>query len=122
MDEQGPRPRNEETPMKRTLNTVLVMVAMTVLTASLALAGTATPRVERREGRQQVRVAQGVKSGTLTPRETARLERGQAHVERVEVRTKSDGVVTPEERARLQHAQNVQSRDIRRLKHNDRTR
>lgn len=124
-DDEGPpglRPRNEETEMSRTLNRMLVMVAMMALTAGLALAGTATPRVQRREARQQARIAQGVMSGALTPRETARLERGQAHVERVEGRVKSDGVVAPGERARLTHAQNVQSRHIRRLKHNARTR
>lgn len=107
--------------MRRTLNVMFVMVAMSVLTAAVAQAGTATPRVERREVRQQARIAQGVKSGALTPRETVRLERGQAHVGRIEARAKSDGVVTPAERARLAHAQNVQSRQIRRLKHNART-
>jgi len=106
--------------MKRAMNVMLVMAATMALTASLALAGTATPRVERRETRQQARIAQGVKSGQLTPRETVRLERGQAHVERVEGRVKSDGVVTPAERARLAQVQNVQSRHIRTLKHNAR--
>jgi hypothetical protein len=101
---------------------MLTTAFLMALSASLALAGTATPRVERREVRQQGRIVQGVKSGALTPAETARLERGQAHVDRVEDRAKADGRVTPAERARLNQAQNVQSQRIHRLKHNTRAR
>lgn len=107
--------------MKR-IRLMLVTAALLTITASLVHAGTATPRVERREARQQARIAQGVKSGELTPRETMRAEAGQAHVERVENRAKADGVVTPAERAKLNRAQNHQSRVIHRLKHNDRVR
>ncbi len=39
-----------------------------------------TPRVDRRENRQQKRVAQGVKSGQLTPKETVKLEREQGKI------------------------------------------
>jgi uncharacterized membrane protein YebE (DUF533 family) len=104
--------------MHRTLST-LAAVALTTCLAGTALADTtATPRVHRRQVRQQERIAQGVHSGQLTPRETARLEAGQGHVAAMKERAKSDGVVTPRERARLAHAQNVQSRHIDRAKHN----
>ncbi len=108
--------------MKRKLITLAAMAATLALCAVLAHADdTATPVAKRRAARQQARIAQGVKSGQLTPRETAKLERGQAHVHRVEARAKADGKVTPAERAHIQHAQNVQSRRIHRLKHNQRT-
>ncbi len=58
---------------------------------------------------------------TSTPRETTRLERGQAHVQRMEDRAKADGVVTKGERARLTQAENVESRRIRRQKHDRQT-
>ena len=97
----------------------LAAVALTLCVASASFADdTATPRVHRRQVRQQERIAQGVHSGQLTPGETARLERGQAHVQAMKARAKADGVVTPAERARLAHAQNVQSRKIYRDKHN----
>ncbi|HXD43368.1 MAG TPA: hypothetical protein VN649_22575 [Ramlibacter sp.] len=78
---------------------------------------TATPRIDRREARQQKRIDQGVASGQLTPRETARLEAQQGRIKAAEVQAKSDGVVTAKERANLTRRQNKASRDIRRNKH-----
>ena len=102
------------------LRMLFAVAAVTALTAAVADARPVTLRVDRREARQQTRIQQGVHSGQLTPGETARLEAGQAHVERVEARAKSDGVVTPHERAKLNRTQNRQSRKIARLKHNGR--
>ena len=105
--------------MKRIVVTLAIaMFAITL--AGAASACTATPRIDRREARQDQRIDQGVKSGALTPREEARLRAGQVHVDRMEVRAKSDGVVTPAERARITRAQNRQSRAIWRKKHNAR--
>jgi hypothetical protein len=98
-----------------------VLATLLISTAGLASAQTATPRVDRREVRQQQRIRQGVRSGQLTPHETARLERGQRHINRMERRAKANGVVTPAERRHLARAQNHQSREIYRLKHNART-
>jgi len=103
--------------MKRIL-TIAVLAAVMASFAGIAMAATATPRIDRREARQQARIDQGVKSGALTPRETAHLEAGQAHVDRMETRAKADGHVTPAERARITRAQNHQSRAIYRKKHN----
>lgn len=105
--------------MKRTLMG-LVLATLLITTAGLVSANTATPRVHRREARQHARIHQGVQSGRLTPGETARLRAGQQHVHVMEHRAKSDGVVTPRERVRINHAQNRQSRQIVRLKHNAR--
>ncbi len=86
-----------------------------------ALAQSATPGIDARQANQQQRINQGVASGQLTPRETARLQRGQARIQRMEDRAKADGVVTNRERRRIQHAQDVQSRKIYNKKHNART-
>jgi hypothetical protein len=99
-------------------------VATTVILA-LGLAGSAgaaTPRIHRHQVRQQERIAQGVRSGSLTPRETMRLERGQMRVSRELHRARRDGVVTPRERARVLREQRVQGRRIWRMKHNQRSR
>lgn len=106
--------------MKRTFM-IVVLAAVMASFAGIAMAGTATPRIDRREARQQHRIHQGVKSGALTPRETAHLQAGQAHVQRMETRAKADGHVTMGERARITRAQNRQSRAIYRKKHNLRT-
>jgi hypothetical protein len=72
----------------------------------------------RRNINQQQRIAQGVKSGTLTNKETGNLDRGQAHVERIEAPAGSDGHVGPTGAAAIEHAENVQSAKIYRKKHN----
>jgi len=107
--------------MKRIQIVVLAMV-MAVSLASVANACVGTPRVDRREGRQQFRIGQGVGSGQLTRGETRRLERGERRIHRMEVRNRRDGQVTADERVRLNHALNYESRRIYRLKHNDITR
>jgi hypothetical protein len=104
--------------MKRTVSLLLIAAALAAF-ATASYAGTV--REERREANQQARIAQGARSGALTPRETARLERGQAHVDRMEARAKAnDGKIGPVERNRIERAQNRQSRRIHRLKHNAR--
>jgi hypothetical protein len=104
--------------MKRSLVTA-TLVALALTAATVASAGTV--RQERREARQNARIAQGVRSGQLTRHETARLLAGQAHVDRLEARARAnDGRIGPRERARIERAQDRQSRVIHRLKHNRR--
>jgi hypothetical protein len=84
-----------------------------------AMAQPSTPMVDQRQATQQQRIDQGVKSGTLTPKETAKLEKGQAKVQKIEDKAKADGKVTPKERTRLAKAQNKQSRKIYKEKHDN---
>ncbi len=77
----------------------------------------ATPGVDKRQDNQQKRIDQGVQSGQLNSKEAARMDKGQAHVENMEAKAKSDGVVTKQERHQLHHAQNNQSQRIHRQKH-----
>lgn len=93
------------------------IVVVAALIPVLAFAQAGTPQVDQRQANQARRIDQGVASGSLTPREAARLDRGQQHVDRMEARAKSDGVVTRQERQRLHHAQDVQSRHIAQQKH-----
>lgn len=92
----------------------LAVTGITIFTAS-TLAG--TPNIDKRENHQKKRIAQGVKSGELTARETKRLAKGQKQLHRMEKRAKADGVVTKIERARLQHKANKESAKIYRNKH-----
>jgi len=77
----------------------------------------ATPGVDKRQDNQQKRIDQGVQSGQLNEKEAARMDKGQARVEKIEDKAKSDGVVTKDERRRLHHAQNNESQRIHRQKH-----
>lgn len=71
---------------------------------------------------QEQRIENGVKNGTLTNREAAKLERGQARVDAREARAGRDGHVSAREEHAIQHSENVQSRRIHRKKANDNVR
>jgi hypothetical protein len=83
----------------------------------------AMSRVNAREANQQARIAQGVKSGQLTPGETSHLENKEAHISN-EVhndRAANGGKLTPQEKAQVNHQQNAASKQIYNDKHNART-
>ena len=90
-------------------------------TGGNAVGSTKTPVINQRQKRQQHRINQGIKSGQLTPGETARLEAREAKIQADKKIAKSDGVVTPKERAHIQREQNRASKSIYRKKHNART-
>ena len=96
----------------------MLFVALVVFAAAIASAQTATPKVTKRQLKQQARIEQGVKSGQLTAGETRRLERQQAKITTDKAKAKSDGVVTPAERAKLAREQNRANRNIYQKKHN----
>ena len=102
--------------MKR-FTTGLVAVAMVVGSASAAFG---EPKVARRQEHQQQRIAQGVKSGSLTPKETAHLEGREAHLNQ-EIRADraaNGGTFTPAEKQHVNRQQNRISGAIYRDKHN----
>jgi hypothetical protein len=98
-------------------NTILICTL--ALAAVPALAG--TPHLDQREAHQQQRVANGINSGELTPRETVRLERGEARLQHNEARAKADGVVTAKERVALNAEADHMSKRIYRQKHDAQT-
>lgn len=106
--------------MSKIALTLCITVSAALLAGS-ASAGTNDPRIDRRQEQQEKRIEQGVQSGTLTPREAARLETQQARIAQEEARMKADGNLTRAERAKLTHDQNRASKAIYRKKHNNRT-
>lgn len=78
-------------------------------------------QVNRRQTRQQKRIAQGVKNGSLSPKETANLEKREAGVQRQEQRdmAKHNGHLTKAEQRQLNRRENRISRTIYKDKHND---
>lgn len=100
------------------MKTLILTLTMTALAAT---AGAQT--IGQRERHQQSRIAQGVRSGSLTPRETVRLEREEARNRAIVHRDRVDGGgMTAVERARAQNRLNRMSNDIARMKHNGRGR
>ena len=97
--------------MKTMIRTILVVSAL----SSLAMSA----EVDRRENRQQERIAEGVESDQLTPRETVRLERQEARIDN-EIkadRAANGGKLTPAERRSINRQENRVSRHIYAQKH-----
>lgn len=99
------------------MNIIKFVALVCIVSPLVAQAQNNTPRVDQRESNQVARVQQGLASGSLTAKETMQVEKGQAHVQTMETKAKSDGVVTKQERQKLHHAQDVQSKRIYQQKH-----
>lgn len=83
--------------------------------------GNRPPGIERRDARLDQRIHDGVRDGSLTHGEAARLQRGEQRIDRAETRARADGVVTPAERNHINAMQNRESRQIYADRHNSRT-
>ena len=77
----------------------------------------ATPRIDQRQANQEKRIDQGVSSGALTAKETAKLDKRETKIESDKLAAKSDGKVTKAERRKLLREENRASAAIRRQKH-----
>ena len=77
-------------------------------------------QVNRRETNQQKRIANGIKSGQLTPAETRRLERGEQRLQKNEQRdmAKHNGHLTKKDQRQLNREANRMSARIAKDKHN----
>lgn len=79
----------------------------------------ADEKIHDRKENQQDRIANGVKNGSLTARETAHLEHREANLNK-EIRTErkqNGGNLTNNEKAQVNRQQNRLSRSIYRQKH-----
>jgi hypothetical protein len=99
----------------------MAMLAVTALDSGVASAdtqrGVRDPRVNARQQVQRERIQQGVRSGELTRRETAKARDDQRDIRQLERAYKSDGELTRGERRDLSHEQNQAGRQLYRDKH-----
>jgi hypothetical protein len=79
--------------------------------------------VNGRRYNQQQRIANGVRSGQMTPGKAARAENHEQNINRhiAADRSANGGKLTPQERQNINQRQNNASRQIHNEKHNDRT-
>jgi hypothetical protein len=106
-----------------------MLASALVIAPAAVIAQTPTPgahdwNINQRKADQQGRIAQGVRSGELTPRETSHLEHQEAginHEERA-MRAQDNGHLTAQDRRTIHAQQNQESRRIYRDKHNARVR
>jgi CRISPR/Cas system-associated endoribonuclease Cas2 len=80
-------------------------------------------QVNKREQNQQNRIANGVKTGQLTPGETRRLERGEQRLQNNEKKdmAKDNGHLTKKDQRHLNREANHMSKRIYKDKHNAKT-
>ena len=100
--------------MKRVLGTLAA--------AAILMGSVQAQEIKQRKENQQDRIANGVKSGSLTPHETTNLERKETALNREtrRDRARNGGNLTNKEKVRINHQQNELSRNIYRDKHNAR--
>jgi hypothetical protein len=122
--------------MNKIWNSLLILAMASLMSAGAAVAQTATtsgagpdvvdpghPRVNQvnsRETRQQNRIANGVKNGSLSPKQTANLENREASVQNREKKDMAahNGHLTKAEQRGINRQQNRISRSIHEDKHN----
>lgn len=98
---------------------LFIIAAVFILSAAgTGHAQTDDPVIKAREKRQQERIAKGIESGQLTPKEAAKLEKQQAKIRNDERKMKADGKLTKQERQQLKKEENKASRNIYNKKHN----
>lgn len=96
------------------------MAAALFAGSAAAQSGDVQPTIRHRQRAQQRRIAQGIRSGQLTPGETAKLERREAALNREIRRDRRDGGgLSARERAKIDRQQNRLSRQIYREKHDN---
>jgi hypothetical protein len=94
---------------------VAIVTGLLVFTPLVAQAGPIHNRIEN----QQQRIYNGVKNGSISPKEYRRLERREDNIEAARRRdVRSGGKLTQGEKHRLNHRLNGLSNSIYRAKHN----
>ena len=100
----------------------LFLIASALVFSLGVSAQNSTPMANKKQVRQQVRIAEGVASGELTKAERRGLKAQQRNIRRTKQRAKADGVVTPGERVLIHKKQRRADRSIRRQKNDAQSR
>jgi hypothetical protein len=97
-------------------------VVAALVGVGIAAGAAQAQNLDQRHYNQQRRVEQGIRHGSVTPREAHRIEHQQRSIDRQEarLRDRNGGHLTRYDRARLRHRENRASRHIYRAKHNGR--
>ena len=107
--------------MKRVIIANMLIGALLTGTATISFA--AEGKIQQRKENQQKRIAQGVKSGQLTPHETARIENNESKINKEvrQDRKANGGNLTNKEKAQVNRQQNRVSKEIYNQKHDGQT-
>lgn len=104
----------------------IILIVVTGLTLAMSLvvgsSSEARERHDRRQARQNARVHQGAQTNQLAAGEKHRLQQSKRAIRRTEKRFENnDGEIGQKEAIVLEQMQDARSKQINRLKHNDKT-
>jgi gas vesicle protein len=102
---------------------IIIGILSGALLTGAATMSFADEKIKDRKQNQQKRIAQGVKSGELTPHETARIEHNESKINREvrQDRKANGGNLTNKEKAQVNRQQNRVSKEIYNQKHDGQT-
>ncbi len=102
---------------------IIISILSGALLTGAATMSFADETIKDRKQNQQKRIAQGVKSGQLTPKETARVEHNEAKINQEvrQDRKANGGNLTNKEKAQVNRQQNKVSKEIYNQKHDGQT-
>ncbi len=115
------------------MKNLILTVAMAAISSGVMFAEDPAPKpvapatkpavIQKRKQVQQKRIAQGVRNGSLTAKETAKLETREANLNNkiATERAANGGKLTPAERQQAARRQNSISKDIEKQKHDAQT-
>jgi hypothetical protein len=106
------------------IHTALLSAGFFLALGAVPALAQSSAEIQQRKDYQQERIANGVKSGQLTPGETRNLESKEAELNREErnMRGQDNGHLTSADKAKLNRQQNRLSNQIYDKKHNANTR
>jgi hypothetical protein len=109
--------------MKRVIIGILSCALFAGTTGMSLAADEKESKIKQRKESQQKRIAQGVKSGSLTPKETARIEHNEAKINKEVRRDREEngGNLTNKEKAQVNRQQNKVRKEIYNQKHDGQT-
>ena len=94
--------------MKRTIVAIITGAALLILPAFAQ----DTPVIDQRKQNEKERIKAGVKDGSLTKAEAAKLKAKEGKINKDIRRAEKDGVVTGKEKAKIAKEQNKLSKNI----------
>lgn len=99
-----------------------VLASAALIAASFAALPASADEIDRRQYNQSKRIEQGLRDGSLTRQEAARLKAEQDRIAAMERQAERDGRLTREEKARIDRAQDQASKHIYQERHDSESR
>jgi len=96
---------------------ILIIAALIFTTSSIFPKNVKTPKINKKQKKQIVKINQGIKSGELTGKEAKKLLKQERKLQKQKKIAKSDGFISPKERTKLRKETKKMDAKIYKQKH-----